>query len=224
MRSYTTYSDFLNMDEQSTLASTGLPCLKYGGYPGAERTVAAFGDNAREGEFPIAILKISPVAEKFADSLTHRDFLGGLMNLGIKRELIGDIIVDGNNGYIFCIDKISAYIADNLNRIKHTTVSVSRVDSLPGTAADSGESAEIIIPSLRLDAVIRAVYKLSRRGGAELILKEKVFVNSRTAENTSYLLREGDIVSVRKMGRFVFNGTVRETKKQRLVAQIQIYR
>lgn len=86
------YSDFLNLDEQNILALTALPCVLYGGYDTAERVVAAFGDNAEPDGFPITCIQIKPSNPKFADKLTHRDFLGGLMNLGIKRELLGDIV------------------------------------------------------------------------------------------------------------------------------------
>ncbi|MDE5963826.1 MAG: RNA-binding protein, partial [Eubacterium sp.] len=63
-RDYTTFSDFLNMDEQSVLESSYLPCVKFGGYSTAERIVAAFGDNPDTADFPIVLLQISPVSEK----------------------------------------------------------------------------------------------------------------------------------------------------------------
>lgn len=94
---YPVFSDFLNLEEQSVLAKSYLPCVLYGGYEGAERVVAGFGDNVCEQDFPIRCVEIKPVNKKFADKLSHRDFLGGLMNLGIKRELLGDIIIFENS-------------------------------------------------------------------------------------------------------------------------------
>lgn len=102
----TVSSDFLTLDEQSTLASAQLfsRVYLYGGYPLAERRAALFGEKSEEekaAECDFVWVKISPVAKKFADELTHRDFLGTLMGLGIKRETIGDILTDDNCGYVF---------------------------------------------------------------------------------------------------------------------------
>lgn len=222
-RDYTTFSDFLNMDEQSVLESSYLPCVKFGGYPTAERIVAAFGDNPDTADFPIVLLQISPVSEKFSDDLTHRDFLGGLMNMGIKRELLGDIIVNGNTAYLFCLEQIQDYIIQNLTRVKHTTVKIKSLDELPQCAVSEPERIELIVPSLRLDAVISAVYKLSRKNSCNLINSDKVFINSRQIKNTSCLIKQEDIVSVRSMGRFKFISELRKTKKDRLVILINLY-
>lgn len=222
-RDYITYSEFLNPEEQSILESSYLPCVKFGGYPTAERIVAAFGDNADVSDFPIELLEISPVSEKFSDNLTHRDFLGGLMNLGIKREMLGDIIVNGNTAYLFCLEQVKDYIEQNLTRVKHTTVKIKILDELPPCAVSEPESVELIVSSLRLDAVISAVYKLSRKNSCNLINSDKVFINSRQVKNTSCLIKQEDIVSVRGLGRFKLVGELRKTKKDRLVILIKRY-
>ena len=94
-RCYVTFSDFLNMEDQSELSSLALPCdyVTFGGYDGAERAVAAFGNGCEYAEFPIKIVEAAPLSQKFADKLLHRDFLGSLMGLGIKRSVLGDIVV-----------------------------------------------------------------------------------------------------------------------------------
>ncbi len=222
-RGYTTFSEFLNLEEQSILESSYLPCFKFGGYSMAERVVAAFGDDAENTVFPIAILQISPAIEKFSDNLTHRDFLGGLMNLGIKRELLGDILLNGNTAYVFCLEQIKEYIIRNLTRVKHTTVKIKALDELPETAVNEPRNAELIVPSLRLDAVVSAVYKLSRKDSCNLINSEKVFINSRQIKNTSCQIKQEDIISVRGLGRFKFIDQLRATKKDRLVISINIY-
>lgn len=80
-------------------------------------------------EFPISMIKIAAAIDKFSDDLNHRDFLGALMNLGIEREMIGDILVteSGSTGkhcsaYVFCVDTVANYIIDNITQIKHTNV------------------------------------------------------------------------------------------------------
>ncbi|MGN0522468.1 MAG: RNA-binding protein [Eubacterium sp.] len=223
-RGYTLYSGFLNMDEQSILASLNLPCVTWGGYDMAERVTAGFGDYVQREDFPVVCLCVKPVMQRFADNLNHRDFLGAIMNLGIKRELIGDIIISSNCGYVFCLEQISEYITDNLKRIKHTTVEVSLADRLPDTALEPPEAKELIVASLRLDAIISAVYKLSRNEASRLFAVDKVFVNSRQCSNSSYTVKNGDIISVRGFGRFIFESQIRTTKKDRAVVCVRIYR
>ena len=216
------FTDFLNIDEQSILEGTYLVCVKHGGYPLAERVIAGFGDGIEEADFPIALLKIAPVNQKFADKLTHRDFLGALMNLGIKRELLGDIIVSENTGYLFCIEQIKAYIIDNLRTLKHTTVSVNEIEQLPDTAVKEPEIKQVIVSSLRLDALISAVYKLSRSQSSKLFLQDKIFVNSKLISNNSYQLKDSDIISVRGFGRIYYVSQIKTTKKNRIVVEIKI--
>lgn len=221
---YPVFSDFLNLEEQSVLAKSYLPCVLYGGYEGAERVVAGFGDNVCEQDFPIRCVEIKPANKKFADKLSHRDFLGGLMNLGIKRELLGDIIIFENSAYLFCLDKISNYIKDNLSRVRHTTVEVNEVDAPPVKAVEPKGAEEMVIASSRVDVAVCQVYNLSRNECAKLFETDKVFINSRKLESRSYQLKEGDMVSVRGYGRFQFVSVVRKTKKDRLVAEMIIYR
>lgn len=222
-RGFNTFSDFLNMDEQSILASTHLPCNCYGGWIGAQRVVAGFGEDVQAEDFPICYLLISPVNSKFADSLTHRDFLGGLMNLGIKRELLGDIIVADNCAYLICLEQISTYIIDNLSRVKHTTVKVEMIDSLPDDIIKIPDPTEIIVASPRLDAMLCAVFKLSRNEASRLLAGKKAFVNSRLTESSSYMLKENDVVSLRGYGKFTFVSQLRKTKKNRLVVEVIKY-
>lgn len=222
-KSYNVFSDFLNLEEQSVLANTYLPCITYGGYDTAERIIAGFGKDIEKADFPVTWLIISPVIQKFADKLTHRDFLGALMNLGIKREMLGDIIIADNCAYLVCLEKISRYVMDNLSRIKHTNVKVSKTDSLPDNIIKPPKSNELVVSSLRLDVLISAVYKLSRNEASRLFTAGKIFVNSKLIVNTSYQIKEQDIVSVRGFGRFTFSQQLRKTKKDRLVVEVIIY-
>lgn len=215
-----TFSPFLNLDEQSILQGTHLNCITFGGYNNSERVVAGFGEYVEKSDFPIVCLKISPLAQKFADTLSHRDFLGALMNLGIKREFLGDIIIDDNCAYLFCLEQISEYITDNLNRVKHTSVKVETANGLPDRVNELPEVSEYLVASLRLDVLVSAVYSLSRNKSLELFEAQKVFVNSRQIDNSSYMLKENDVVSVRGFGRFIYKSLARTTKKGKSVVEI----
>lgn len=225
-RCYVTFSDFLNMEEQSELASLALPCdyATFGGYDGAERAVAAFGNGCQYAEFPVKIIKAEPLSQKFADKLSHRDFLGSLMGLGIKRNVLGDIVIKENTGYIFCLDSIADYIVQNLDKVRHTSIKCSVVHELPAGAVAEPEEKEIIVASLRLDVLAAAVYNFSRSGVKELFVQSKVFVNSALCENFSYNVKPGDIVSVRGNGRFKCGNVLGSTKKGRTVLRIFVYK
>lgn len=215
------FSDFLNMEEQSVLKQMYLPCTIYGGYGSAERVVAGFGENITDGDFPVCCLLISPVSKKFADSLTHRDFLGALMNLGIKREMLGDIAVKDNCGYLFCLEQIKDYILKNLTKVKHTSVNVSPAEKLPEGFGASFEEKELVVSSMRADVLVSAVYKLSRKDALKLFETDRIFVNSRKIQSSSYNIKENDIVSVRGFGRFIFDSQLHKTKKDRLVVSVR---
>lgn len=224
-RGYETFSDFLNQDEISQLLSLKLdinPILN-GGYENSERCIAGFS-NDKIWQFPIVCIKISPLQQKFADKLNHRDFLGSLMNLGINRNTLGDIKIEDNIGYLFCLESISGYIIDNLDRIKHTSVKCEIADELPEFINKAPDPSEIIVSSTRADAVISSVYKLSRNQASVLFSQDKVFVNSRVVNKDSTMLKNGDIISVRGYGKFIFESELRRTKKDRIVIEIRIYK
>lgn len=221
-----TFSDFLNMEEQSTLKALSLaaPHCLFGGYDGAERCVAAFGTDCEDAEFPIAIIKAAPAAPKFADKLSHRDFLGSLIGLGIKREVLGDIVIAENTGYIFCLSGIADYIVNTLDKVKHTSIKCTLVTELPETAQSHPEEEEINAASERLDVLTAAVYRLSRSEVKELFTNGRMYINSRMCENFSYIPKSGDIISVRGKGRFIYGGVLGSTRKGRLVCRVQVYR
>ncbi|MEE1516566.1 MAG: YlmH/Sll1252 family protein [Lachnospiraceae bacterium] len=198
----------------------------WGGSESCERKMARFGDEASIGydmPFPIEILHIEPLIEKFSDEFSHRDFLGAIMNLGIKRETIGDIFVSGKQGYVFVDEKISEYIIENLDKIKHTHVKVSKITSLPEEFAVNLKEIKLLVSSLRLDVVIASKCKLSRNQALELFRDKKVFLNERLCENNSYNVKAGDIISVRGYGKMIFKEISGETRKGRIYIQMEEY-
>lgn len=213
---------FYRMDKELSYAGYALS----GGVEGAERKVLRFGDVKTLGyeeEFPIVCLLAEPLAPKFAEELTHRDFLGALMNLGIERELIGDMVVREKTCCIFCLDRIAAYIAENVTRVRHTGVRVTVLDEAPETAKPLYQEEQVIVSSERIDALIAKLYHLSRSESAELFRAKKIFVGGRQCENAGYLCKDGDIVSVRGYGKFLVCGDFGITGKGRLRVTLKIY-
>ena len=222
-RGYAVYSDFLTLAEQDVLLSS-VPCAELiGGYIAAERKIACFGE-AYGAEPPCVWIKIAPRQQKFADKLTHRDFLGSLLGLGIKRELLGDIIIYENEGYLYCLESISGFITDSLTQVKRTTVECTTVDAPPETSTGIPDESVMTVASCRLDALVSEVFNLSRSQSSELFAAELVFVNARVAKKPAAEPNEGDIISVRGKGRFIYTGAMGETKKGRLRVGVRIYK
>ena len=226
-----TFSNFLGLAEQDVLSRIErdirhVPKSLYGGAEGCQRVMVRFGDEDLCGydlPFPIVCLKAAPTAPKYADKLTHRDILGALMNLGITREQLGDIVLRDNIAYIFAAEKIAPYIADNLTKAKHTQLTVTQVDELPDGALFTLESRQCVVSSERIDGVVAHVYKYSRSQVNELFRAGKIFLNGRCCENTSAVLKDGDTVSVRGEGRFIYRGALRTTKSGNLSVEIEVY-
>ena len=217
------YSEFLTLAEQALLpqAARGEACCLFGGWESAERRIACFGE-AAEVSAPIICLRISPLSAKFAEELGHRDYLGALMSLGVRREVLGDIILSEGSAYLFCLDSISDFIIAELSQIRRTSVRCEAVEALPKTAMPTSEEKEVVVSSVRLDALVSSVWSLSRSEGQELISQGKVFINGRETASAAASPVEGDIISVRGLGRFQYCGVARETKKGRIRVTVKL--
>ncbi len=227
-RGYTVFSDFLGLSEISELSCMrfSVSATLWGGYENAERCVACFGDReyfTDYTDYPIKCILIKPVNQKFADTLSHRDFLGSLMGLGIRREVLGDIIINENCGYLFCLDNIADYIIENLTQVRHTTVKCEITEKIPADVLPQPEKREIIVSSERLDVIVSAIYKMSRSQVLPIFHTEKVFVNGAIKTSPSATVNVNDKISVRGYGRFVYKGVLRTTKKDRLVIGVEVF-
>ena len=229
-RDFITYSDFLNLNEQNilhTLPKENLftQILTFGGYGMAERQMAAFLPDALyyEWQFPIAYLEIVPSYPKFAEKLGHRDILGSLMNLGVDRSKLGDIVICDDKYFLICEESMASYFIENLDKIRHTVVKLSPVTADALEQQQKFEEKDGIITSNRLDSMIACVYKFSRSQALEFFKAEKVFVNGKCVQNPSYRCKEADIISVRGYGRFVFEREMGETNKGRMKVRYKLY-
>jgi len=196
----------------------------FGGHENADRVMIRFGNPESFGyseDFPIKCIIIEPLSKKFSETLTHRDFLGCIMNLGIKRSEIGDIIVEENAAYVFCTEKMSDYICGEITRVKHTVVSCSVTENIPGEISGKTTLLEVQVSSERIDGTISKIFHMSRGSCSELFREKKIFVNGKSCENSSYILKEGDKVSVRGFGKFIFSGIKGFTRKGNKIAFIE---
>lgn len=216
----------LNLYYQMEQELSYVPVTVFGGTADCERVMLRFGDEklcGYEEPFPIACVEIAPLAEKFGEALTHRDYLGALMNLGIERATLGDIVIVGKRAFLFCTEKMSAYIIEELDKVRHTSVRCGIAKEVPESTVTRLERKTFQVSAARADSVIAKLYNLSRSESVELFRAKKVFVNGRQNENNSGQLKPGDKVSVRGYGRFVFVGVSGETRKGKWNAEADLY-
>lgn len=226
-----TFTDFLGLAEQSAFAEIkkelrGVTYEAFGGAVGAERVMIRFGSEDEIGysmPFPISVIKAEPVSQKYADKLTHRDFLGAILNLGIERDVLGDIVIIDNVGYIFAKEDIASYIADSLTKVKRTDMKVCVTDTLPEGELYRTERKTVQVSGERLDAIIAKVFSLSRDDAQSLFKKRLVFADGRQIDSTSYTPKENEKISVRGHGRFIYIGTQSLSKKGKLNIALEIY-
>ena len=226
------FTDFLGLAEQALFAEikpqiSHVPYTAFGGEVGCERVMIRFGDEESFGytdRFPIVCIKAEPVSQKFADKLTHRDFLGALLNLGIERSTLGDIPIVDNVGYIFAKEDIAPFIISELKRVKHTDVKLSVTENIPTGMLFRTERRKVQAVGERLDAIIAKLFSLSRSDASALFSKKLIFVDGRLCENTSYIPKRDEIISVRGHGRFIYLGYETTSKKGKLNIELDLYK
>ena len=225
-----TFTDFLGLAEQSNFEEikrelAGIKFTLFGGVPRAERVMIRFGDPEVIGyelSFPISTLRIEPASPRFAEKLGHRDYLGALLNLGIERAVLGDIVISDSAAFVFVKEDISEYIAKNLTRVKRTDVK-AWVSEPPEESLYRTEDRIIQMSGQRLDAAVAKVFNLSREDAQLLIRKGVVFVSGKTVESQAYSPKPGDVISVRGYGRFIYNGQVSLSRKGKLNVSVSVY-
>lgn len=193
-----------------------------GGYPDAERVVAAFIADGDEADYPIVCLdlKWNP---KFA-SAGHRDLLGAVMGLSIEREMTGDIVVAGEGlAYLFVIEEMADYIIANLESAGRATLKITRHEGDIVYPEPEGAHMRITLASQRLDAFVSAGYNLSRSESQKLINAGLVKLNHVPEQHTDASVNAGDLISVRGHGRMKVEELLGQTRRGRLAAQVFRY-
>lgn len=227
-----TFTPFLGLSEQQAFYQierdvSYAGCVMEGGSPMCERRMIRFGTPevfGYEEAFPIQCIRIEPLTPKFAENLTHRDFLGAIMNLGIERSTVGDIFVQDREAIVFCQESISDYLMDNLFQVRHTHVKCTVAKAAEHLQAPTTEEVSLSVSSARIDTVISKVYNIARSRSLELFSAGRIYVNGRSTENNSYMLKDGDAVTARGFGRFTYIGEQGETRKGKIRIGVEVYR
>lgn len=172
----------------------------YGGILNSDRVRAILSSYPVEKEdFKITVFQI--IYNKQFNTVSHRSILGSLLALGIKRECIGDIVIDeGNNAYFATTKELEQFLIDEFHSVGKTPVELKKTD-YPIENKIRYESKVYFLASLRLDAVISAVYHLSRKESLEMIQNGLVSVFHTIIFNSSHNVKKNDEISVRHKGK-----------------------
>ena len=226
------FTAFLTPEEQVYAAREaetfgGVFMLSFGGFGGSERNVFGFfpeeiflrpseGSAEKEyhGYFPISFVLVSGSGYR---EFSHRDVLGSLISLGIKREMIGDIyLIDPYNAYVAVIESVADFICRDLEYVSR--------DKVKTRIADKGEVPEkeqkfedisLTVSSMRLDAVVASLLCLARDKAKKLIDEGRVSINHEAVFAYDRDVREGDVLSVKGYGRFKTDALLGQTSKGR---------
>ncbi len=238
--SVVTSTNFLSLDERGVIApleklnNKYVDTFYYGGYADAERTVAVFVPSFYDAidieeffrenneENPLTLIEVTK--DRFTE-MSHRDYLGSLMALGIKRETLGDIIVTDKGAYIVLLKNMVGYICENLKRTGRGSVLCKEVDfsSLP-SGEEGGKEIFCSVASLRLDCVVAAAFSLSRSSAVEAINKGVVYVDSVQCYKTDFILSEKSKIVLRGKGKAVISEESGKSKKGRTHLIIKRYK
>ena len=184
-----------------------------GGFEDSERKILVVGKEEKDTlDDYICVLKISS-----PQKLSHREVLGSILGTGVKRDVVGDIVINDSVANVYILKDISKYLLQNIDRIGREKVKVEKIKIEEAlTPVDNSKTINVTLASLRIDAAISACYGLSREISAELIKNSKVKLNYIETTNSSKQIKEGDLISVRGYGRFAILQIVGETRKSRI--------
>lgn len=157
--------------------------------------------------------------------LEHREILGTLFSLNITSELFGDIVITNNHYYIYVLESIAPYIKKNLLLIKNSRIELIEVplETLKEYHKEY-ETIEIIASSTRIDTVISRLIQTSRPNIIEKIKNKEIILNYDILKNNSYQLKENDIFSIRRYGKYQYIGIKKETKSKNYIIECKKYK
>ena len=187
----------------------------FGGYEGAERVIlACLPSWCEQTDFP---LRAVTFAFPSAYTLTHRDVLGTLMSLGLKRETVGDILIEPGRAVVFATAEICPYMEEQVEKIGGVGVKATPGFCDPLPEGDAPIDCTATTSSGRLDCVVAALCGFSRNRASEAITAGMVAVNSLVCEKTTRNIASGDKITVRGKGKYRIDSMDGRTKKDRMI-------
>ena len=196
----------------------------YGGFDDAEKKIIGVFPEWEEPDisaFPIRCIKIEG---GFSRKLTHRDYLGTIMSLGIVPSRLGDIVVGEGCAYVFVHEDVYEFVKDNITKIGREGVKVTDITNHDDiTIERKYKTIGTVCASDRIDAVTAAAANISRAQSSALISDGLVKLNHRVITKTAEKVKEGDLLSIRGSGRFLVHSFDGETRKNRMHVTLKQY-
>ena len=154
----------------------------------------------------------------------HRDYMGALLGMGVKREWVGDIWVEGNTATVFCLPSVQRHLL-SIDKVGRVTVKAREIalEAVPALKRQV-KSVSFSVMSMRLDAVTAGMFSLSRTEAAKQIAAGNVSLNYTECLKTDAPIHEGDIISLRHAGKGAVTGTGGTSRKGRLFVYAEIYK
>jgi len=199
----------------------GVKVVNYGLFEDAERRMIAFTseDNL---DFPVKVISLKNKS-KFK-VLRHKDYLGAIMSLGIKREKLGDIVLNEQGCYFPLCSDISDYVFINLDTIGNNPCSFEVLDTSVDVLPNANyEEKVIIVSSLRMDCIISSICNVSRTTSCQLIDNGKVLLDYTEVKSKEKKASPDGIITVRGFGKFKIGEEIGTTQKNRIKIIIKKY-
>lgn len=221
------FSQFLDGGEAALIEDKfsmpyGYNTMFFGGYDGAERKILGVfpeWEEAGREAFPLSVVRFD--VPKFR-TLTHRDYLGTLMSLGFDRSKTGDILADDTGAYVVLMSDIAEYVVRNVTKIASAGVKGRIAEDFTAPKPKTKERM-CVCASARLDAVVAAAFNISRNAAEKAVNSGGVKVNHREVYDRSKQIDEGDLISVKGFGRFIFKEIGSGTNKGRLHITVELF-
>lgn len=229
-----TYTDFMQLNERSIVQkflneNRVKNYFFFGGIENADREILVFYPNKLTEELARKnledILKFIQIKLPLGQSYEHREYLSGIMKLGVKREKFGDIIVREDGADIVVLDEISEYFMNSLpelTRFKKAEINLFSIENL-NQKEEKYESLKIIVSSMRLDNFVAELSKCSRGKAQDILQEGRVFVNGINEIKESKKIQIGDKITIRGKGKFIFNSIEKTTKSNKILINIDKY-
>lgn len=203
----------------------------YGGYEDSERKIAIiysekYDEKMLEKNYN-KILKVIRVMlpEETQGKYSHRNYLGGIVKLGLNREKVGDILVSDEGADIITVENFANILKEqlpSLTRFENSIITIEEIQDLKKKEIKV-EEIKIIVPSLRLDNIVSDLARTSRSKAVQIINQERVFINGQNETKPSKQLKLNDVVTIRGKGRFVIKEFAGNTRSGRTVLVIEKY-
>lgn len=171
-------------------------------------------------EFPVKFFKI--INKSKFKNLEHKHFLGTILSLGIKREILGDLIVKNNECYGIIRKNMLDFLKENLVKINSSPVEILEIEEYEIPKSEF-EDIQITLMSLRLDSFISELTKLSRNSAVSYIDMGNIQINYEVCREKSTKLKIGDIITIKKYGKFIVSEEKGFTKKSKLKVLVKKY-